>query len=95
MNSHGHVVPNPDGSKARCGGPGLCSTCSREAAVEWRRLKDRKCKWTDYGGGEYDTSCGHEENIASGREPYDFCPHCGGKVETEELPSPWLNENGN
>lgn len=28
--AHGHVVPNPDGSLARCGGPGLCSTCLLE-----------------------------------------------------------------
>lgn len=30
--SHGHVTPNKDGSKARCGGPGICSECSRELA---------------------------------------------------------------
>lgn len=30
MRGHGHVYPNPDGSKARCGGPGLCDICSRE-----------------------------------------------------------------
>ena len=30
---HGHVVPRADGAKARCGGPGLCSACSREAAL--------------------------------------------------------------
>jgi len=29
---HGHVVPNRDGSKARCGGPGICDECSREQA---------------------------------------------------------------
>lgn len=27
---HGHVIPNPDGSLARCGGPGLCAECSAE-----------------------------------------------------------------
>ena len=30
---HGHVVPRADGAKARCGGPGLCPACSREAAL--------------------------------------------------------------
>lgn len=30
MSGHGHVTPNPDGTKARCGGPGLCPECSRE-----------------------------------------------------------------
>lgn len=32
MSGHGHVTPNADGSKARCGGPGLCVECSREKA---------------------------------------------------------------
>jgi hypothetical protein len=27
---HGHVNPNPDGHKARCGGPSLCSECAIE-----------------------------------------------------------------
>lgn len=29
---HGHVYPRPDGARARCGGPGLCSECSKELA---------------------------------------------------------------
>ena len=29
---HGHVTPNPDGSKARCGGPVMCSKCAQELA---------------------------------------------------------------
>lgn len=32
MNGHGHVVPNPNGVKARCGGPAICSVCARELA---------------------------------------------------------------
>lgn len=32
MSGHGHVVPNPDGSRARCGGPGICAECSKELA---------------------------------------------------------------
>lgn len=31
---HGHVVPRPDGAKARCGGPAICAQCAREAAQE-------------------------------------------------------------
>lgn len=27
---HGWVIPNADGSKARCGGPAICSVCRRE-----------------------------------------------------------------
>ena len=30
MSDHGHVTPNADGSKARCGGPGICFSCSKE-----------------------------------------------------------------
>ena len=29
---HGHVWPRPDGSRARCGGEGLCSQCAKDAA---------------------------------------------------------------
>mgnify|MGYP001605287236 FL=1 len=36
MAGHGHVTPNPDGSKARCGGPGICPVCNMERA----RLED-------------------------------------------------------
>lgn len=32
---HGHVTPNPDGTRARCGGPGICAECSREASVAY------------------------------------------------------------
>jgi hypothetical protein len=34
MSGHGHVTPNPDGTKARCGGPPLCPECAREALTE-------------------------------------------------------------
>jgi hypothetical protein len=33
MAGHGHVTPNPDGSKARCGGPLICAECARELAA--------------------------------------------------------------
>lgn len=31
--THGHVKPNPDGSKARCGGHGICPECNTELAL--------------------------------------------------------------
>lgn len=43
---HGHVIPNPDGSKARCGGPTICGVCSKEAAQALRDVKawgDQAC----------------------------------------------------
>jgi hypothetical protein len=30
---HGHVYLRPDGNKARCGGPGVCSECNRDLAT--------------------------------------------------------------
>lgn len=32
MSGHGWVTPNADGSKARCGGPALCTKCALELA---------------------------------------------------------------
>jgi|GEM_PF-6418069 len=29
---HGHVYHRPDGERARCGGPGICSQCSKDQA---------------------------------------------------------------
>jgi len=41
MSGHGHVIPNPDGSKARCGGPPLCRVCALEQAQEIQRRRSR------------------------------------------------------
>ena len=38
--NHGHVIPNPDGSKARCGGPAICAVCSLQfASIEKAKPK--------------------------------------------------------
>ncbi len=39
MIGHGHVRPNPNGLKARCGGPGFCRECDREF-VEHKNKND-------------------------------------------------------
>lgn len=39
VTNHGHVKPNPDGSKTRCGGPGLCPQCSQELATFVKHAK--------------------------------------------------------
>lgn len=31
MSGHGWVTPNPNGTRARCGGPAICRECQREA----------------------------------------------------------------
>jgi len=30
---HGHVRPRADGARAKCGGPGACTRCNREAVL--------------------------------------------------------------
>lgn len=37
---HGHVTPNPDGSKARCGGPAICPECQHELMTMIRDRPD-------------------------------------------------------
>jgi len=34
---HGHAWARPDGVKARCGGPALCSQCARDQAIAAKR----------------------------------------------------------
>lgn len=34
MSGHGHVTPNKNGSRARCGGPKVCHQCALEAAAK-------------------------------------------------------------
>ena len=38
MSNHGWVYPNADGSRARCGGPAICSVC----ALEFQQKHGRK-----------------------------------------------------
>lgn|GEM_PF-2088059 len=41
MSGHGWIIPNANGVKARCGGPGICSVCQQERA-DLRDSKDRQ-----------------------------------------------------
>lgn len=56
MSGHGHVTPNPDGTKARCGGPAICSKCALEAAGAGR-VFDGSSLTTDVRGC---ARCGHD-----------------------------------
>lgn len=38
---HGHVHPRADGAKARCGGPSICSDCSRDQAAAAQAAMER------------------------------------------------------
>ncbi|MEQ8720998.1 MAG: NUDIX domain-containing protein [Sandaracinaceae bacterium] len=39
---HGHVYPNPDGSRARCGGPLLCSRCALDLTARNREQAEAR-----------------------------------------------------
>jgi len=39
---HGHVYPRPDGMKARCGGPAICSECAADLARQDRDAKESR-----------------------------------------------------
>jgi len=66
---HGHVIPRPDGVRARCGGPGLCRECSRDLARQRATdASDRQCAWADYrkdyGVGEPEMVAAHKAFMA-------------------------------
>lgn len=42
---HGHVYERPDGVRARCGGPGICSDCSKDAAMKLGETTVQKIEW--------------------------------------------------
>jgi hypothetical protein len=52
VSGHGHVIPNPDEAKARCGGPALCRVCAIEAhraiAEAKRRADDDVTAYVSY-----------------------------------------------
>jgi hypothetical protein len=53
---HGHVVPRPDGVKARCGGPAICSRCQAERAAYESNLPQKAKQEADQlNGAEMDT----------------------------------------
>lgn len=38
---HGHVFPRPDGVRARCGGPAMCSECAKDLARKKKQKRSR------------------------------------------------------
>jgi hypothetical protein len=62
---HGHVTPNSDGSKARCGGPALCPQCAQEAATAGYR----EAMGAPTAGTVSCPQCGHSFAPAAAREP--------------------------
>ena len=39
---HGHVYPSLSGYMAKCGGPGLCAMCSRDAATKAMAMENQR-----------------------------------------------------
>jgi peptide methionine sulfoxide reductase MsrB len=52
MSGHGHVYPNEDGSRARCGGPLFCEVCALDAV---RKAADEKKKASGVESGATNT----------------------------------------
>lgn len=51
---HGHVLPHPQGLKARCGGPALCGHCREElgeTGIRWGESGDMLFEARDAGWG--------------------------------------------
>jgi hypothetical protein len=68
---HGHVRKRPDGVRMRCGGPGICAVCSREAAA----VKSDACP--DCGRGPTEIGrYGHADDCTSACEPGCGCSVC-------------------
>lgn len=75
MSGHGHVTPNADGTKARCGGPGLCSECALEQARASPKTQINKtAAWC--------ANCRWFCPLPKKQERGDIfvCPECGGLI---------------
>jgi hypothetical protein len=70
MAGHGHVTPNPDGSKARCGGPRICTVCALEQA--------NVQPVASHESGNDVTIHGYPPLTPPARTPHK-CPVCGGR----------------
>jgi len=78
--SHGWVKPRPDGGVAKCGGPGLCSTCTTEQMHE-----------TMLNGlfGQRDTPFQTgQAQPATNREPYGSPADVARRIEN------WISKHG-
>ncbi len=70
MINHGHVTPNADGNKARCGGPGICARCSSEYFEKYGKTFSNKEVAATYPDAVLD------QMIVA-------CPNCGHKLKLE------------
>ncbi len=76
---HGWIRPLPASAVAKCGGPGLCSTCKEEAASLLEAVR-HLYNWQTYGGDNFHSllftlfqkgSGGNRERLGEGF-PWEF-----------------------
>jgi hypothetical protein len=54
-----------------------------ELEAQLAERDERTCQYEQVDGSSMHlTSCGHEFHLDAGMDLYDYCPHCGGSVET-------------
>jgi hypothetical protein len=55
----------------------------------------RTCRWDEIEDGIWVSACkprSGEWYVAPGEELHEFCPHCGGRIESDE-PMDWADEH--
>lgn len=64
---HGHVIPNPDGSKTDCGGVEKCATCQAEKQAYAQEAKNQQGRHTyaDTTAGRMDYLIGRIEKLVT------------------------------
>jgi hypothetical protein len=80
MSGHGWVTPNPDGSKARCGGPGLCPACSAEAITAKPYVEVTAVSGTAHEIGQWVAAEAGVSHAAAGLKLIESQPYIGAPV---------------
>ena len=66
---HGHVIPRPDGVRARCGGPRLCRECSQDMAKLAEALRAAAEEAAQVGAPGRPAEAGAKPGAQAGRPP--------------------------
>lgn len=85
IGGHGHVIPLPDGLKARCGGPAICAECATEEKRVGERRQNAAGEWPD---ALYDRRTGSDrrgqDSVTAGRIQQILHVGCGRKKYSAE-----------
>lgn len=63
---HGHVIPRPDGARARCGGPAICAVCAKELA----QVKTDRAATVDAIAKRYGAALAEECDLTEHKERF-------------------------